>query len=135
MGAPVYAHIGLNCRDMALTEAFYCTHFGFRRARVIQLGNEQIIFLKAGEAYLELFKAKGDSPEPPCANDGPQYAGFRHISFNVEDVDAALKSIGAEVTLGPLSLDDFVPGWKTAWIKDPDGRIIEICQGYQDEPA
>lgn len=135
MRAPVYAHIGLNCRDMALTEEFYCTHFGFRRARVIVLGDEQIIFLKAGDIYLELFTAKGDSPEPPYANDGPQYAGFRHISFNVEDVDAALKSIGAEVTLGPLALDDFVPGWKTAWIKDPDGRIIEICQGYQDEPA
>lgn len=133
MAAPIYAHMGLNCKDMAITEAFYCTHFGFNRTRMIPLGDDQIVFLKAGEVYLELFKAKGDSPELPYTNDGPPYAGFRHISFAVEDVDTTLQAIGAEVTLGPLAFDDFIPGWKTAWIKDPDGRIIEISQGYRDE--
>ena len=134
MNTPVYAHMGLNCKDMAATEAFYCNHFGFRRVRAIPLGDDQIVFLKAGDVYLELFKAKEESPEPPYTNDGPTYAGFRHIAFTVEDVDATLKSIGsaAEVTLGPLAFDDFIPGWKTAWIKDPDGRIIEISQGYKD---
>ncbi len=132
MDTPIYAHMGLNCKDMEATEAFYCTHFGFHRARAIPLGDDQIIFLKSGEIYLELFKAKGDSPETPYTNDGPQYAGFRHISFTVEDVDATLKAISAELTLGPLVLDD-ITGWKAAWIKDPDGRIIEICQGYKDD--
>ncbi|MDD2853111.1 MAG: VOC family protein [Desulfuromonadaceae bacterium] len=133
MAAPMYAHMGLNCRDMAVTESFYCTHFGFRRARMIPLGDDQIVFLKSGEVYLELFKATGDTPELPYTNDGPSYAGFRHISFTVDDVDAAVKAIGAEVTLGPLSFDDFIPGWKSVWLKDPDGRIIEISQGYKDE--
>jgi glyoxylase I family protein len=135
MNTPVYAHMGLTCKDMAATEAFYCKHFGFRRARAVPLGNDQIVFLKAGDVYLELFKAKGESPEPQCTHDGPGYAGFRHIAFMVEDVDAALKSIGnaAEMTLGPLAFDDFIPGWKAVWIKDPDGRIIEISQGYKDE--
>jgi glyoxylase I family protein len=137
MGKPIYAHMGLNCRDMEATEAFYRDHFGFCRVRAIPLGADRIVFLKAGEVYLELFNAKGDSPEPPYSNDGPQYAGFRHISFTVEDVDATLKSIGgaAEVTLGPLAFDDFIPGWKSAWIKDPDGRIVEISQGYRDEAS
>ncbi|MDD2365060.1 MAG: VOC family protein [Desulfuromonadaceae bacterium] len=133
MSTPIYAHMGLNCKDMALTEAFYCTHFGFRRVRVIPLGEDQIVFLKAGDVYLELFNAKGVSSEPAYANDGPQYPGFRHISFCVEDVDETLKNIGAEVTLGPLVFDDFISGWKSAWIKDPDGRIVEISQGYRDE--
>lgn len=133
MAAPIYAHMGLNCKDMAVTEAFYCTHFGFHRARMVPLGDNQIVFLKAGEVYLELFKATGDSPELPYTNDGPPYVGFRHISFTVEDVDAAIQKIGAEVTLGPLAFDDFIAGWKSAWLKDPDGRIIEISQGYRDE--
>lgn len=134
MAIPTYAHMGLNCKDMAVTEAFYCKHFGFRRARAIPLGEDQIVFLKAGDVYLELFQAKGDSPEPPYENDGPPYAGFRHISFTVADVDATLRSIGtaAPTTLGPLTFDDFIPGWKSAWIKDPDGRIIELSQGYRD---
>lgn len=135
MGIPIFAHMGLNCKDMAVTEEFYCKHFGFSRARMIPLGDDQIVFIKSGDVYLELFKAKGDSPETPYTNDGPQYQGFRHISFLVEDVDSTLKSIGeaAEVTLGPLAFDDFIQGWKSAWIKDPDGRIIEISQGYRDK--
>jgi glyoxylase I family protein len=39
----------------------------------------------------------------------------------------------AVITLGPLSFDAFIPGWKTAWIKDPENNIIEITQGYKDE--
>ena len=57
------------------------------------------------------------------------------IAFQVDDVDAKLAAIGADaqVTLGPLSFDDFIPGWRTAWIADPDGNIVEISQGYTDQ--
>lgn len=135
MNTPIYSHMGLNCKDIAVTEAFYCSHFGFSRARLVPLGDDQIVFLKSGQAYLELFAAKGESSEPPPANDGPPYAGFRHIAFTVDDVEVTLKSMGsdAEVTLGPLAFDDFIPGWKAVWIRDPDGRIIEISQGYKDQ--
>jgi hypothetical protein len=39
----------------------------------------------------------------------------------------------AEVTLGPLDFGDFIPGWRTAWVRDPDGVIVEISQGYVDQ--
>jgi len=133
---PVFAHIGLNCRDLAATEAFYCTHFGFRRARLVPLGgDERMVFIRAGDVYLELFQSKGEPPEGPPDADGPPYPGFRHFAFSVPDVEATAAAIGSAVTvsLGPLSFDDFIPGWKAVWVKDPDGRIIEICQGYQDE--
>ncbi len=135
MSTPTYAHMGLNCRDIEATEAFYCKNFGFRRARAIPLADDRIVFLKSGGVYLELFSAKGESPEAPYVNDGPSYAGFRHIAFTVDDVDSTLKAMGesADVTLGPLAFDDFIPGWKSVWIRDPDGRIIEISQGYRDE--
>jgi glyoxylase I family protein len=134
MSTPTYAHMGLNCREIAITEAFYCKNFGFRRARAIPIGDDQIVFLKAGGVYLELFSAKGEAPDAPYINDGPPYPGFRHIAFTVDDVGATLEAIGdaAEVTLGPIAFDDFIPGWKSAWIRDPDGRIIEISQGYRD---
>jgi glyoxylase I family protein len=37
------------------------------------------------------------------------------------------------ITLGPISFDAFIPGWKTVWVKDPDGNIVEISQGYTDQ--
>lgn len=97
---------------------------------------KEIIFLKMADSafYLELFWADQDSPVEPAINDGPTYPGFRHLAFKVENVDAKLATIeDVDITLGPLGFDDFIPGWRTAWIRDPDGRIIEISQGFTDE--
>jgi glyoxylase I family protein len=128
-------HIAISCADLARTEAFYSKHFGFRRARAIDLGGgNQIIFLKNGEAYLELFRAEGDRPAPAVGADGPHYPGWRHLAFKVADVDAALAAMGtdAKITLGPLGFDAFIPGWRTVWVSDPDGNIVEISQGFTD---
>jgi glyoxylase I family protein len=135
MKPPVFSHIALNCRDQATTERFYTKHFGFRRARVIDLGAEQIIFLRSGTTYLELFRAKGNPPTTDPENDGPAWTGVRHLAFQVKDVEAALEAIGvdARVSLGPLGFDDFIPGWKTVWVRDPDGLIVEISQGFVDQ--
>jgi glyoxylase I family protein len=132
MIAAPFSHIALNCRDMAATERFYARYFGFRRARVIDLGEDQIVFLKAGPVYLELFRATDATPAPVADHDGPAWPGVRHLAFQVADVDAKLAEIGADahVSLGPLAFDDLIPGWKTAWIRDPDGLIVEISQGF-----
>ena len=133
--ATTFSHVALSCGDPIATERFYTKHFGFTRARVIPLGAQQIVFIKAGNVYLELFQAEGTPPAPPAAADGPHHAGFRHIAFTVDNVDAAIAAMGADakVTLGPLSFDDFIPGWRTVWVADPDGNVVEISQGYTDQ--
>jgi len=133
----VFHHVAISCKDMAKTERFYSDHFGFRRARVIPLGDTQIIFLRSGDFYLELFAAEGDAPASPAGGDGPHYPGWRHIAFRVDSVDAKLAEMGddAVVTLGPLDFDDFIPGWRTVWVADPDGNIIEISQGFADQSS
>ena len=134
MTAPAFHHIALNCRNMDATEAFYTKHFGFRRGRVIPLGNTKIVFLRLGEFYLELFDA--NQPEQATyQNDGPGVPGvIRHMAFKVDNVDKKLADMGedAKVTQGPMSFDAFINGWRTAWISDPDGNIVEISQGYMD---
>jgi glyoxylase I family protein len=133
--AMAFSHIALNCKDIGTTEKFYTKHFGFRRARVIPLGADQILFLKSGSMYLELFTAAAGAGSAP-EKDGPATLGsFRHIAFQVDNVDQVLAGMGADarVSLGPLSFDDFIPGWRTAWVKDPDGNIVEISQGFTDQ--
>jgi len=127
--------MGLMCADPEETERFYTRHFGFQRARVVPLGPaEQIVFLKADGFYLELFKATRDRPGPPPEGPGPEHPGWRHLAFKVDDVDAKLTEMGpdAHVTAGPMSFDAIIPGWRTVWIADPDGNIVEISQGYTD---
>jgi glyoxylase I family protein len=128
-----FAHLGLNCRDISLTAAFYTKYFGFRVARIVPLGKARIVFMKSGSAYLELFQAQGRGAA--VKDDGPTEPGFRHMAFSVPDVEAKLKEMGkdAKVMLGPARFDAFIKGWGAAWIKDPDGRIVEVSQGYKDE--
>lgn len=130
-----FHHIAIACQDPIEVERFYTKYFGFRRARVIPLGDEQIVFTKSGNIYLELFQAKEDAPIAPAGGDGPWYPGWRHIAFYVDDVDAKIAEMGedAEITQGPMDFDAFIPGWRTVWVSDPEGNIVEISQGYTDE--
>jgi glyoxylase I family protein len=130
-----FAHVALNCLDMVAIERFYTKHFGFRRARVIELGADKIVFLKSGSMYLELFRATEKAPTPPAQNDGPAWPGVRHLAFQVADVDAKLAEFGADarINLGPLEFNDFIPGWKTVWVRDPEGNVVEISQGFVDQ--
>lgn len=130
-----WSHVGLNCRDLDSTERFYSSVFGFTRARTVPLeGAERVVFLRHDDAYLELFAAKGELPAADA--DGPAQAGtIRHLAFQVDSVDDFLAGLNgsAPTTLGPMDFDEVIPGWRTVWISDPDGVVIEVSQGYVDE--
>jgi glyoxylase I family protein len=129
-----WSHVGLNCRDQAVTEEFYRRLFGFTRARVIDAGDVRVVFLRRGDACLELFATPDATPATAQA-DGPQTPGTaRHLAFQVDDLDAFLAEAGdVQVSLGPLDFDEVIPGWRTLWIKDPDGVVVEVSQGYVDQ--
>jgi glyoxylase I family protein len=134
-----WAHVALNCRDQAATEEFYRKWFGFSRVRTVEEGDVRVVFLRQSAACLELFPAEpaATALAPPQAHgDGPATAGtIRHIAFQVDDLNDFLARAGDQlpVSLGPLGFDKFIPGWKTVWVTDPDGVVVEISQGYTDQ--
>jgi glyoxylase I family protein len=132
-----FHHVSLNCRDPIALERFYTKHFGFKRARVVQLpDNRQIVFLKGPNVYFELFPSQGERPaSPDIGGDGPLYPGVRGISFMVDSVDAQLAAMGdaGRITFGPLDFRDFIPGWRSAWLADPEGNVIQVTQGFVDQ--
>jgi glyoxylase I family protein len=135
MSALTFSHVAISSKDPLATERFYSKYFGFKRARVIPVGTDQIVFIKSGDTYLELFRAKEQAPTLPAGQDGPCYPGWRHIAFQVDNVDAKLAEMDedARITLGPMDFDAFIPGWRSVWVADPDGNIVEISQGYVDQ--
>jgi glyoxylase I family protein len=135
MVATTFSHMAISCKDPLAVERFYVKHFGFKRARVVVPGPGQVVFLKREDIYLEIFQAKGDAPLPPAGGAGPEYPGWRHLAFTVDSVDAKLAEMGEEavITLGPLNFDEVIKGWRTAWLSDPEGNIVEITQGYADQ--
>jgi glyoxylase I family protein len=82
-----------------------------------------------------LFHVTADARETAVA-DGPQNTGVvRHVAFQTDNLDAFLAGVGdaVPISLGPLSFDEFIPGWRSVWLIDPDGVIVEVSQGYRDE--
>lgn len=129
-------HISLTCRDPGATERFYTKHFGFERARVVPLGGgDQIVFLRGPGIYLELFTATQENPLKAPRNDGYPWPGVRNFSFQVDDVDAKLVAMGtdAQIAFGPLSFDAFISGWRSVWLSDPDGNLVQLTQGFTDQ--
>ena len=137
MTLQIISQLAITCADQSVTEEWYTKNFGFRRARVAKLPDgKEIIFLKMADSsfYLELFASDESSPLPQAVNDGYTFPGFRHLAFKVDDVDKKLLEIDSpDISLGPLDFDSYIPGWRTVWIRDPDGRVIEISQGFKDE--
>jgi glyoxylase I family protein len=131
-----WSHVGLNCQDQKQTEEFYTRWFGFTRARTVPIPDGEILFLRSGDAYLELFPADPGDQGAPAQADGPATPGtIRHLAFQSDDVDDLLARMGdaAAITLGPLDFDSFICGWRTVWLQDPDGVIVEVSQGYTDQ--
>ncbi len=131
-----FSHIALSCKDPLKVERFYTRHFGFKRARVVPLGSEdQVVFIKRDDIYLEIFRATREAPAPPAGGTGPEYPDWRHLAFQVDNVDAKLAEMGddTKITQGPSDFGSIIPGWRSVWIADPDDRIVEISQGYVDQ--
>ena len=130
-------HMGLACADPIAVERWYTKHFGFTRKRVYAPGPEQVVVIGNEGASLELFPAKGEAPPPRGEGAGPEYPGWRHVAFLVDDLDATLAKMGddAKITLGPLDMNALIEGMRVAWISDPEGNIVELNQGYEEETS
>lgn len=135
MGVPTFAHIGLNCIEPEKIEKFYEKHFGFTRKHIFRKDSgEQIIMIGSGNVYLELFSTFEVSVRRKTETTGPESRGWRHICFSVDNLEEKLLQMGEDVkiTEGPVNLDGFVLGMKACWIEDPEGNVIELCEGYRD---
>lgn len=132
-----FSHIALNCADLAVTVDYYSRYFDFKVSRRLPIGGgKEIVFIVRDDVHLELFPVEGTLLSKQV--DGPSELGIlRHIAFQVDDVDALIAKMGSDavVTLGPLNFDSFIPGWRSAWLRDPNGHIVEVSQGYSDDPS
>ncbi len=128
------AHLALNCRDRLAQERFYTEHFGFRRCRVFNAERaDEFVMLRLGDMRMELFGADA----PPAASGGEQAVGFKHLCFEVPDIEAKRAALAAaKLDVGPvIDCGDTVPGLKVCFFRDPEGNVVELMTGWQDEEA
>ena len=125
-------HIAMNCIDRHRQEAFYTRHFGFQRARVFNPGTpNEFVMLRKGAVCVEFFSA----PEGVQATGGEQPVGFKHLAFEVDDIEGKVRELqAAGVKTGEIiDCSGVVPGMRVCFFTDPDGNILEIMEGWSDE--
>jgi glyoxylase I family protein len=129
-----FNHIALNCRDVAAQERFYTRHFGFTRSRTFNRGlPTEFVMLKLGAMRLELHPT--DSLKVAGCNAGEQNIGFKHLAFDVPQLEPAIEALKADgVACDPViqatSISDTC---RIVFFRDLEGNIIELMEGYEDE--
>jgi glyoxylase I family protein len=100
----------------------------------VPIDGGEIVFLRQGDVYLELFPSTAPSRVRGSA-DGPPDPGItRHLAFQTDDLDGFLATAAhVPVSLGPLRFDDVISGWCSVWLTDPDGLVVEVSEGYCDD--
>ncbi|HEX2973380.1 MAG TPA: VOC family protein [Tepidisphaeraceae bacterium] len=128
---PATQHFAMGCIDRISQERFYAKHFGFRRARVFNAGTpNEFVMARLGGMCIEFF---GGAPAE--ARGGEQSVGFRHLAFEVEDMEAKIAELQADgVKTGEIiDCSGVTPGMRVCFFNDPEGNVLEIMQGWRDE--
>jgi glyoxylase I family protein len=131
-----FEHVGMTAIDLDRTIAFYCGLLGLGLALRKSSDKGEMAFLDTGSGMLEIASPKADiarSRDVP-----PHEAGMRHLTFaydSIDDVFARLESAGVEIIERPRPAFFTEMLTRVAFVRDPDGIIIELVERAADRTA
>jgi methylmalonyl-CoA/ethylmalonyl-CoA epimerase len=126
-------HVALSVPNAEESAAWYRKMFGFEVVtRMTQGGANKmnIVHIKRGNCYIELFQVEGAKPLPEYRRDATADLGVHgtvHFAFQVSNVNAAVKELkakGAEIAMGPVD----TPGVAFVFVRDNAGITFELIQ-------
>lgn len=128
--APDYVVLVVDDLDRSLD--FYCGLLG------IPLGHRSGPYaqLATGRTRLSLYerRAMAETLKMPLRAPEPDAPGFE-LGFKVEDVDAAFEELTARGVPGIVEPTTRPWGQRTAYLRDPDGHLVELAEdGVPQEP-
>jgi glyoxylase I family protein len=120
-------HIAIICSDYQRSKQFYTEVLGFDIVREVyrKERNSYKLDLNVNGLYqIELFSFA----DPPARLSHPEATGLRHLAFEVDDMDIAVKHIEAHgIVVEPIRIDEFTDK-RFTFFADPDGLPIEFVE-------
>ena len=119
-------HVAIICSDYEISKEFYVEKLGFEIMREIYREERQSykLDLKLGESQIELFSFP-NSPKRPSY---PEACGLRHLAFEVDDIEEAVKELkGKNIQVEEVRIDEYT-GKKFTFFNDPDGLPLELYE-------
>lgn len=120
-------HIALICSDYEISKKFYTEILGLKIIREVYREERKSYKLDLalnGNYIIELFSF----PNPPKRVSQPEAAGLRHLAFEVENLEKAIKDLNSNnVGTEPIRIDEFT-GKRFTFFSDPDGLPLELYE-------
>jgi glyoxylase I family protein len=120
-------HVAIISSDYEKAKNFYVNILGleiiketYREAR----NSYKLDLAVNGDYQIELFSFEN----PPKRLSYPEASGLRHLSFEVDNIDAAVKELNEKgINAEPVRIDE-VTGKRFTFFSDPDGLPLEIYE-------
>ncbi len=132
------SYVGIRITDLERSLKFYTELFGLKeelRGDNSKIGGGVYILLR-DQKSLQKLELNWYPPSSPYSASYQVGGGRDHISFKVDNVDETVRELvarGIEAvdllpSLREVYSEKYQASFKVAYVKDPDGNWIEICQ-------
>ena len=120
-------HIAIICSDYEKSKYFYTEILGFEITQEVYREERQSYKLDLslnGNYCIELFSF----PNPPKRTSKPEACGLRHLAFEVENIESAIKMLSNHnIKTELVRIDEFTQK-RFTFFEDPDQLPIELYQ-------
>ncbi len=128
-----FDHVGLSVADLDAQRRFYGEALGLLEEARTEIPQAQIrtaILSAPTGLRIELVERRGSAPQSFAdAYDGAGTQGYFHWALAVDELDTAFHGIlAAGATQVSAPADAARPGVRFAYVKDPEGNLIELIQ-------
>ncbi|WP_329805573.1 SMU1112c/YaeR family gloxylase I-like metalloprotein [Flavobacterium facile] len=120
-------HIAIICSNYEKSKHFYTEILGFEISQEVYRKERQSYKLDLtlnGNYCIELFSF----PNPPERISRPEARGLRHIAFEVDNIESAIKILSNHnIKTEPIRIDEFTQK-RFTFFEDPDQLPIELYE-------
>jgi glyoxylase I family protein len=121
-------HIAIICSNYEVSKDFYVRILGLTPLQEVYREDRDSYKLDLevnGHYQIELFSF----PNPPARPSYPEAAGLRHLAFEVDDIEEAVRHLTTmQVEVEGIRIDPWTQK-KFTFFADPDGLPIELYEG------
>lgn len=120
-------HIAIICSNYNVSKLFYTEVIGLKIEREFYRADRNSYKADCylnGKYVVELFSF----PEPPCRLSYPEATGLRHLAFEVNNINEAIKELDEKgIVHEPIRIDEYTKK-QFFFLYDPDNLPIEIYE-------